>query len=686
MRMNSLHKSPPKTQFCLDTPQPVQVNPYELSMRGWYTGETEPGLPPLKLVVDDIEQPLFCGVTRPDVAESFDAPDHLNCGFVARFPVPTTESTIKILARRPSGDVLLAELRIPARKVCLSTMSDVSNALTSYQEWLARKERSLYWPESEIADRTLMLTYQPRLTVVLTYCDETPFYMHRSIQSLLQQQYPHWELCVPVVAATGGTTEYLNSIAASDARIRRIPCRGVRAAAEILDSAMQAARGDFLLLLEPGDELHRWALTEVVRHLNQDESAVLIYSDEDMIDDYGRRSRPQFKPNFDIDALLAFNYFGGLVAIWRPVLLEIGGLRPDLDAACIWDLYLRTASFVKPSAVLHVPKPLYHRSVNSKRCPSGTRMNTLTVSTGERVISDFLCKKGASGTVKHGMFQDTFRIEHEVPKNVRIAVFVRVEDGGFQPLALQTYADTTKLTFYESVGCVVYPVVLAGSAHYPPNSRFNESRSGQGAHVSDPSSDDQPLWSMAQFEEDVFVFVNLPVETVSHFFFKELAGQALRSDCGLVTGISISLERKTLHTGFVRDRNGRLVDPFVNSDYPQPGYIGFLGAVRQVDSIGAQFFAVQRKHLAAAGGLGSIDGKHMPRLVRRLVEHARTKGLKILVTPYAVATFDHGEPQLPGEPVAQHHTDTVNENPNLTFFRDHTGSIVFDVLAHQLHK
>ncbi|MBV8570114.1 MAG: hypothetical protein JO319_05850, partial [Acidobacteriaceae bacterium] len=55
-------------------------------------------------------------------------------------------------------------------------------------------------------------------------------------------------------------------------------------------------------------------------------------------------------------------------------------------------------------------------------------------------------------------------------------------------------------------------------------------------------------------------------------------------------------------------------------------------------------FAVRREHLAAVGGLAACSASHMARLAGKLCNHAREHGLRILVTPYAVATFESAPP------------------------------------------
>ncbi|HMJ63624.1 MAG TPA: hypothetical protein VK493_17765, partial [Bryobacteraceae bacterium] len=123
--------------------------------------------------------------------------------------------------------------------------------------------------------------------------------------------------------------------------------------------------------------------------------------------------------------------------------------------------------------------------------------------------------------------------------------------------------------------------------------------------------------------EDIFVFINRPVETLNHRFFEELAAQAMRTDCGLVTGISL-------------DRTGRILhDPFAGIHFSQHELLRDILVVRSVDAISGEFFALKRAQLLLLGGLEAVRGATMPQLMGRLASNSR-----VLATPYAVATFD----------------------------------------------
>ena len=158
-----------------------------------------------------------------------------------------------------------------------------------------------------------------------------------------------------------------------------------------------------------------------------------------------------------------------------------------------------------------------------------------------------------TATVERGLFPRSFRLLHEIRPEWRIAVLIRPEDGAFQHAALAENIDRRTTRIYE----------------LPANRSLDE------------------------MPEDIFVFINRPVETLNHRFFEELAAQAMRTDCGLVTGISL-------------DRTGRVLhEPFAGIHFSQHELLRDILVVRLVDAISGDFFALKRAQIVSLGGRGS---------------------------------------------------------------------------------
>jgi hypothetical protein len=232
------------------------------------------------------------------------------------------------------------------------------------------------------------------------------------------------------------------------------------------------------------------------------------------------------------------------------------------------------------------------------------------------------------------------RVKHRPPDQSNVAVFLRTEDGAYQRSALVPNVDTNRTAFYELLGSSV---------------------------TTGKPGEETWIWSLEQIAADILIFINRPLETVNHSFFEELIAQASRPDCGVVTGLSVDIS-SVIHSGFVRDRQGSLLDPFAGLRFPQDGYLGLLSVVREVQTITDEFFAVRRECLEAVGGLGSVSASFMPFLVQQLTANAHARHLRVLVTPYAIATFEGVWPARPLDTPSQPAGAGIRLNPNLSSF------------------
>jgi hypothetical protein len=176
----------------------------------------------------------------------------------------------------------------------------------------------------------------------------------------------------------------------------------------------------------------------------------------------------------------------------------------------------------------------------------------------------------------------------------RVAVFLRAADGAFQITTVRDIANRGRaVSIYQLIDCAVHCM-------------------GTSSNEAVSLDADSALFALSQIPAEVLVFINRPLESLNHAFFEELAAKALREECGLVTGISVDVDGHVLHSGFAR----------------------------------SDFFAIRREHLIAVGGLSSVSAAQMPRLVRKLVMNAKLRGLRVIVTPFAIASFHHNFPDV----------------------------------------
>lgn len=219
---------------------------------------------------------------------------------------------------------------------------------------------------SNFSNRLSKLERRPLISILLPIYDPDPKWLRAAIESVIEQIYPDWELC-------------LADDCSSDPRIRRLiedynkKHDKIRVVfreqnghiSEASNSALAVATGEYVALLDHDDYLPKHALARVIDCINDHPETDIIYTDEDKIDEIGNRSQPHFKSDWNPDLLLGQNYISHLGIYRRSALQEIGGFRVGFEGAQDWDLVLRLSTRVPASRIRHIPEVLYHwRSIS----------------------------------------------------------------------------------------------------------------------------------------------------------------------------------------------------------------------------------------------------------------------------------------------------------------------------------
>src|SRR5262249_34157397 len=126
-----------------------------------------------------------------------------------------------------------------------------------------------------------------------------------------------------------------------------------------LNAALSAARGQYVMLLEAGDELAEHALFRVAQAIVAGSTPDLLYSDEDCLDEQGRHGKPFFKPDWSPEYLLSCMYVGPAAVYRTELVRELGGFRPAFAPTHAYDMVLRVAARTKK--VRHIADILHHR-------------------------------------------------------------------------------------------------------------------------------------------------------------------------------------------------------------------------------------------------------------------------------------------------------------------------------------
>lgn len=297
----------------------------------------------------------------------------------------------------------------------------------SYPNWLARNEvLDIEAMTQEIAT----FHYQPKISIAMPVYNVEEKWLRLCIDSILNQVYTNWELCMADDASTDpNVKKILTEYQQLDERIRVVFREQNGHISEATNSALAIATGEFVALLDNDDELAINALYEVVKVLNENPELDLIYSDEDKIDMDGNRSDPAFKPDWSPDLLLGTNYISHLGVYRRSILEEIGGFRKGYEGSQDYDLVLRFTEKTTKERIKHIPKVLYYW----RMLPTSTAVDQgskgYAFEAGLRAVQDALVRRGINGHATHGAANGLYDVYYDIKSDKLVSIIIPTKNG-----------------------------------------------------------------------------------------------------------------------------------------------------------------------------------------------------------------------------------------------------------------
>ncbi|HUK92071.1 MAG TPA: glycosyltransferase [Blastocatellia bacterium] len=272
-------------------------------------------------------------------------------------PATADEAQRVLQPERPSTVEPGPGFKIPPR-------IDPYDSWLEINQWSSRREAVLREQLEELDDL-------PTISVVMPVYDPPPEFLNLAIQSVVDQVYDRWELCIADDASRDRRIRLLlEQWASRDSRIKLAFRELNGGISEASNRAAELATGEYLLLIDNDDALAHDALAEAALYFSHRPDTDVLYGDEDKVDAKGRRYDPAFKPDWSPELFLSYNYLNHPLFLRRSLFWQAGGFRTQMNLAQDWDLGLRVTEAARH--VGHIPKVLYHwRAIPSSVAYSG---------------------------------------------------------------------------------------------------------------------------------------------------------------------------------------------------------------------------------------------------------------------------------------------------------------------------
>lgn len=406
----------------------------------------------------------------------------------ARLQTVLTSRSWRLTAPIRGGRAMLSDLRRNARKVSASlrsrglrgTLRKIAHQLlgrppvpvpasggwvpsellvgdwSAYRSWLTEHEVLPVDGAQQVALATQGEDPWPRFGVVVPVFNPNLEWLAEAIASVRQQWYPHWRLYLVDDCSTrqrAELTALLERLSAEEPRVRVVWRERNGHISLATNDGLALSDDDWVTFLDQDDLLAPHALWCVAAAVRQHPEARLVYSDEDKIDGDGLRREPHFKPDWNPDLLLSYNYLCHLVAYRREDVVAVGGLRPGFEGAQDYDLALRVLERCAPDQIVHVPRVLYHWRVHEGSTAHDVGVKPYAMEAGRRALLEAMQRRNVPATVTvddNLVYRVRYRIEGPQP---HVTLVVPTRNGG---RLLQTCIDSViGLTDYAHYDIVI---------------------------------------------------------------------------------------------------------------------------------------------------------------------------------------------------------------------------------------
>jgi O-antigen biosynthesis protein len=525
-------------------------------------------------------------------------------------------------------------------KVFAATLAGLVHRLEdggrSYRDWIARYDRLDDTDLEGIRRHMDTLARQPLISVVMPVFDTPERFLRRAIDSILAQIYPHWELCIADDCSTQPyVSRVIREYVQRDQRIKAVFRTRNGNISACSNSALALAKGEFVALVDHDDLLAAHALYMVAAAVNDHPQADVIFSDEDKVDQWDRRSQPYFKPDWNPDLFLAQNMINHLGVYRTSIVRAVSGFREGFEGSQDYDLALRVIERSAPDGVVHIPHVLYHWRMGPALRTFSQGQLPRAVHAAQRAVREHLARTGMHATVRAapgaGHYQ---RLSWPVPAPAPlVSIIIPTRDqAGLLRKCMQGLLSDTRYTPFE--------VIVVDNGSIEPQSHAYLGEIQNDARVRVLHYDREFNYSainnfaIQQARGELICLLNNDIVVINEDWLDEMVSHAVRPEVGAVGAMLYYPTNTIQHAGIILGIGGVAGHSHKHFLRGDVGYFGRLKLAHDVSAVTGACLVARREVLDACGGLDEKNlriGFNDVDLCLRIC----ARGYRIVWTPHA---------------------------------------------------
>jgi GT2 family glycosyltransferase len=479
----------------------------------------------------------------------------------------------------------------------------------------------------------------PLISILMPTHNSNIHHFSLAIQSVLEQGYPNWELCIADDGSQNHKIkEEIKKYLDQDKRIKAVFLPKQRGISQASNAAATIAQGDWLTFIDHDDMLHPQALESIIEAIQSNPDAKLIYSDEDKIDENNHRFSPHFKPDWNPDLFFSQNYIAHIFAIRRDVFDKTEGFCSETDGAQDYDIILQALHHIHPSEIIHIPRVLYHWRISKNSTAQTPNAKPYTTIAGIKALErHFSFSNKPEIVIKEGLLPNTYKVCYPLHKQPKVSIIIPTRDK--HKLLKHCIESILKKTTYQN-----YDITIIDNhskeketLEYFKFLKTNFNKKIQIISYPHPFNYSAlNNYAVDHVSGEIVALLNNDIEIISKGWLTEMVQHAIRQEIGIV-GAKLYYDNDTIqHAGVILGIGG--VAGHGHKYFPKKnhGYFSRLKVIQNYSAVTGACMVMRKSVFLECGGL---DAHNLTVAFNDvdLCLKALFKGYRNLWTPYAEA-------------------------------------------------
>ncbi|MDO5146369.1 MAG: glycosyltransferase [Eubacteriales bacterium] len=312
-----------------------------------------------------------------------------------------------------------------------------------YERWIAANEKD--------KNSVKKLEYNPLISVVIPVYNVPDNMLIECIESVLAQTYENWQLCLADDHSSWESMRTILKKYEDNPKVKVVYREENGHISRATNSAIEVADGEFIAFMDCDDIIPVNALYEVACKLNENPDYDFIYTDEDKIDEEGKkRWDPHFKPDWSPDTLMTMMYTSHLGVYRASIVKELGGLRPGFEGSQDYDFTLRFVE--KTKNIGHIAKVLYHWRQREGSTAAEAGAKPYVFEAARKAKEEAFARRNVNGSTDEEIQYNQIHVTYHNDDNILVSIIIPSKDNyEVYRRCVETLNDITDYSNYEII-------------------------------------------------------------------------------------------------------------------------------------------------------------------------------------------------------------------------------------------